>query len=105
VAATDYALRIRNDWHQTVTVTPWSDASSTDVLPGGDVVISTRSHPKAPWTITLSANNATIWSRMLRGTQDETGPGNPSFPKVYSYFIDLYPDGTIITCPGGCGAT
>ncbi len=104
VKETDYALRVRNDWDRTVTVIPWSGSQSTHVPPRSDVVISTEHHPAAPWTITVRADNAVIWTHTLRGTQDEGGPGKPPFPKVYSYYIGVFRDGTIITCPSSCGS-
>ncbi len=104
VKATDYALRVRNDWNETVTVAAWSNATSTAVLPATDVIIPTQGHANPPWTITIGAKNATIWRRTLRGAQNEVGPSNSSFPRVYWYFIDVYGYGTIITCPGGCGS-
>ena len=105
VGATDYALRVRNEWDRTVAVMPWSGAPSTAVPPGSDLLVPTERRPPAPWKITVRSDQAVIWTHMLRGTQDEFGPSNPPFPVVYSYFIGIHSDGTIGPCPGTCGST
>lgn len=102
--ATDYAVRVRNDSDRPVTVRPWREAAGTSVQAHEDRIVPTDGYPPPPWRIVVrwQADDQVLLDRTLRGTQDEFGPPKAPFPRVFSFYVGVQEEGSVIVCPGNC---